>query len=381
MLNELLTFHFPSDVVIHYKSIIMSSFFEGWTAYDIVGCLSKREVQSVLLDYPIEKRWFRSWDTIEEMILMSADNVKNVVYQSAIAKKKIEDEHRKEVERRRIESQRLARNVRRYIGLFLNYDEGDWIFIGFGLERERDFSEFMTLPSDDEERRCYRAFYEATSNEALSFRTCPVCGREKLVRDGERTFLLSDPSIVDVLRNSNMNGTEEIVIRGLLEVHEGAVNCWMCFDCMRSLERRLMPKMALANNLWIGDIPFELKGLTIPEQLLIARHYPRCYIFKLFPRDVDTHVSFDRLYTAMAGNASLYDLNTQEVVEMLRGQRMPSPVRALAAVIAITFVGTKRLPADWLKKTFRVRRRVVYDALMWLHEHNPIYADIHIDDG
>ena len=117
--------------MIHYKSFIMSSFFDGWTAYDIVGCLSKREVQSVLLDYSIEKRWFRSWDTIEEMILRSPDDVKNVVYQSAIAKKKIEDEHRRELERRRIESQRLARNVRRHIGLLLNYDERNWNFNGF----------------------------------------------------------------------------------------------------------------------------------------------------------------------------------------------------------------------------------------------------------
>jgi hypothetical protein len=63
----------------------------------------------------------------------------------------------------------------------------------------------------------------------------------------------------------------------------------------------------------------------------------------------------------------------------LKGQRMPSPVATLASVIAITFVGRRKLPTDWLKKTFRVRRRVVFDALSWLQEHNPIYADIQID--
>ena len=31
-----------------------------------------------------------------------------------------------------------------------------------------------------------------------------------------------------------------------------------------------MPKYALANNLWIGDVPSVLASLTIPEQLLIA---------------------------------------------------------------------------------------------------------------
>jgi hypothetical protein len=88
----------------------------------------------------------------------------------------------------------------------------------------------------------------------------------------------------------------------------------------------------------------------------------------------------DQLYSGMAGNATLFDLNTQEVVEMLEGQRMQSPVASLASVIAITFISSRNLPMDWLKKTFRVRRQVVYNALLWLKAHNPIYADIRIDE-
>ena len=236
----------------------------------------------------------------------------------------------------------------------------------------------MVLPSEDEKRQCYQAFSDATSNEALALRVCPVCSRERSVKDGEQTMVLSDRSVSDILMPTVIDGQDNI-IRSLLDVDEGVVSCWMCFDCLRCLERGMMPKFAIANNLWIGDVPSELIGLTIPEQLLIARYYPRCYIFKLFPRDVDYRVPPDRLYSGMAGNASLFELNTQEVVEMLRGQRMPSPVASLASVIAITFVGTRKLPLDWLKKTFRVRRQVVFDALLWLQSHNPIYADIQID--
>ena len=157
------------------------------------------------------------------------------------------------------------------------------------------------------------------------------------------------------------------------------MSCWMCFDCVRELEQHMLPKFALANNLWIGNVPPELMGLTIPEHLLIARHYPCCYIFKFFPRDIDTHVLIDQLYSGMAGNESLFKLNTQEVVEMLNGQRMPSPVQLLTSVIAITFVGSRKLPKDWLKKTFQVRQGVVHNAFLWLQNHNLIYADIHID--
>ena len=240
----------------------------------------------------------------------------------------------------------------------------------------------MVVPNADEEQLCYEAFYEATSNEALSLKICPVCAREKLSKEGEQTMLLSDETVIEVLTSSSSNerlGRETMVLQHLLETNEGGVGCWMCFECIRPLERRMLPKLSLANNLWIGDIPSELTGLTIPEQLLIARHYPRCYIFKLFPRDIDSHIPLEQLYTGMAGNASLFELNTQEVVEMIKGQRMPSSVRTLASVIAITYVGSRLLPKDWLKKTFRVRRDVVYDALVWLQRHNPIYADIKID--
>ena len=199
-----------------------------------------------------------------------------------------------------------------------------------------------------------------------------------MAREGEWTSLLLNQSVADVL-DTRIGGEGCTVLRQLLEVDAGAIRCWMCFNCIKSLKRHTLPKLALANNLWIGDIPYQLKALTIPEQLLIARYYPRCYIFKLYPHDYDAHLPVDQLYTGMAGNASLFKLNTQEVVEMVKGQKMPSPASSLASVIAVTFVGTTKLPVDWLKKTFRVRRRVVCEVLSWLQCNNPIYADIRID--
>ena len=362
-----------------------TSSFNGWSAYDIVGSLNKKEVRAILLDYDIERSCFRTWDTIEEMILASSDEVKSVVYESALAKGRIEEEHRIEVLKRKREEKKMARNVRRRLGeFFILFRNRAIINIEIvSGEHERDFSKFMEIPNADEERLCYEAFYDATSNEALLLKTCPVCAREKLAKEGEETLLLSDESVIEVLSNTSLNdgvGRETMILRHLLEVNEGGVGCWMCFECIRPLERRTLPKLSLANNLWIGDVPSILTGLSIPEQLLIARHYPRCYIFKLFPRDIDNHIPLDQLYSGMAGNASLFELNTQEVVQMIRGQRMPSSVRTLASIIAITFVGSKKLQKDWLKKTFRVRRGVVYDALAWLRVHNPIYGDIEIDE-
>jgi hypothetical protein len=96
----------------------MLSPFHGWTAHDIVGPLNKREVRAALLDYEIEKSCFRTWDSIEHMVLTSSDEVKDVLYRSAEAKRKVEEEHEKAVRKRNRESHMMARNVRRRLGKY-----------------------------------------------------------------------------------------------------------------------------------------------------------------------------------------------------------------------------------------------------------------------
>ena len=60
------------------------------------------------------------------------------------------------------------------------------------------------------------------------------------MKDGEETWVLSDPSVVEVLTaesNEHRKGCNEVVLQNLLERSEGGVNCWVCFDCLRALER------------------------------------------------------------------------------------------------------------------------------------------------
>ena len=78
---------------------------------------------------------------------------------------------------------------------------------------------------------------------------------------------------------------------------------WMCIECLSALRRGALLRFLLANNLWIGNIPFELRRLTIPEELLIAR-YPRCIMVELHwhPSKEHTNLASDQLYTEFAGN-------------------------------------------------------------------------------
>ena len=101
---------------ILYNSFVMSSFFQGWSAYDIVGPLNKAEIRAALLDFQIERSCFRTWDSIEDMILSSSDEVKRVVYESAVTKKNVEDQHRLAVCKRHLENQTMERNTRHRLG-------------------------------------------------------------------------------------------------------------------------------------------------------------------------------------------------------------------------------------------------------------------------
>ncbi|THH12700.1 hypothetical protein EW146_g7451 [Bondarzewia mesenterica] len=84
----------------------------------------------------------------------------------------------------------------------------------------------------------------------------------------------------------------------------------------------------------------------------------------------------------MRGTVSTYEQDLKGISRMTDGRLMPRPPAILASVISITVVGRGRLPKDWLKSTFKVRRFVVREALVWLKTHNPkYYGDIEIDEG
>lgn len=114
---------------------------------------------------------------------------------------------------------------------------------------------------------------------------------------------------------------------------------WVCEECQRGLQAGRLPKFALNNNMWIGDPPLVLRKLTFAETLLIARHYARCYVFKLYPKDGSRGYNQAHLQRAMAGNVTLYDVNTSAVASMLEGNLLPQGVASLSSIVAITFIG------------------------------------------
>ena len=139
-----------------------------------------------------------------------------------------------------------------------------------------------------------------------------------------------------------------------------------------SLQKGQLPKLALANDMWIGDIPFELAVLTMPERILITKHFPAAYIVKMFPKCKGA----TSLNDGLQGNVSTYRLDIAEIADMVADNIMPRPIKILVSIIGVTIVGPKNIPERSLPGFFRVRRQQVKAGLTWLKANNPLYADI-----
>lgn len=252
-------------------------------------------------------------------------------------------------------------------------------------------SRFLDIPTQQQLQDIYADFYRATSSAAVALATCAVCGKERMkveigIHQVPLTLLPHSERLVPKERHE-----KQILTHGLLLARKACVisgpraedvQVAVCDSCYSELDspRPDPPKLSLANGLWYGEVPWQLRCLTFPEQLLISRLYPRVFIIKLYPKDGRPH-NPETLQSALKGNVTSFELNLDKVADMINGNLMPQLPRVLASILSITYVGRGHLSKNWLKATFRVRRYHVAEALKWLKENNPkLYGDIVIDD-
>jgi hypothetical protein len=138
----------------------------------------------------------------------------------------------------------------------------------------------------------------------------------------------------------------------------------VCQGCKELLLRGHRPKFALANSLWLGDVPDVLKDLTLAEQTLISQvRYNRCVV----------RVSSG--HTKMVANVISFEHPSLKIYNQL-----PVSKSALDEVLAVIYTGIAALTEDDLKRTpVLVQRERVKDALEWLRLNHAGYADLAVD--
>ncbi|KAG2045158.1 hypothetical protein BDR03DRAFT_1004331 [Suillus americanus] len=241
---------------------------------ELVGNLTKDELQAAV-PTGIFHRIFRNvlWTKIIELVRAQSDEVLALINHAIKVKEERKQKKQVKKKKQRYEAHQQEREN--------NAGEGSIAVENCQVVEPsfRDHSKFMELPTD-----------EATSNRALAMNVCVVCVREMMAFEGKKLFILSVPNIKQRLRPAVVHPSYDLWEGMLLAKHGikgvgASAVAWVCNECSQALTNNLMLKLALANNLWIGDVPHELAILTLPEQLLVSHYFPRCYIFKLYPKD------------------------------------------------------------------------------------------------
>ena len=327
--------------------------------------LSKVDILNALPEYDFSREARRRRSQLDEELASLPPHEVQILKQLVQSRETAKAQHKQQRRQRYVEDRRVRARL----------DDPE----------SNDGDEFLHVATPEEIAQCHADFIEATSNAALATEVCVVCARECPAADTTACSMDDLPN-GHLLENQTLPADcrryrgHVLLVERLTRVASGTMVGRVCNECLTALEVGKSPKYALGNGLWIGDIPQELRDLTLPEQLLIGLQFPRVFFYKLRPKDRGAPQNPDQRQRAMVGNVVSFACNTEKVLSMLTGELMPRPPALLASVIAVSYIGKGRPPKRWLNQTFRVRRHKVYEGLLWLKRRNDQFLSYTISE-
>ncbi|KAG9098614.1 hypothetical protein FS749_003394 [Ceratobasidium sp. UAMH 11750] len=228
--------------------------------------------------------------------------------------------------------------------------------------QEHNVDAFLDLPTADQRKECSREFLAATSDEALAQGVCASCARKLFQNEltwvdyrslkNRHVFHPTTPHPAHILSDGMLSESQ------FLDKKNGGLEGWICRHCYWAHNKNRLPAYSLANDM-----------------------FSRGYVYKLFPRGGRGTDHPDTLQTGLHGNVTTYHTNLEDVTRMLKGELMPRKTSILPSLIAVTFIGRGNFDVSKINPLFRVRRRVVSEAL-WELKHvtkHPGYINLDIN--
>ena len=206
------------------------------------------------------------------------------------------------------------------------------------------------------------------SVSALKELVCGVCARLVSTTDTVRYDLKSQ--VLDVLLQSagrvlppQLASNEKLILcdagkdgeTGLLVV---------CKECNTWLNgKKKIPRLSLANGLWLGEVPPELSDLHFVEKLTVARYRHNVCV-----------VTVDTGARKMHANAVIF---SQPVAKFQK--KLPPSLDELGEVLAVMFLGPSHpTEKDFARTPLLVCKHHVLRALQWLKSNHCDYRDLEI---
>ncbi|KAF5334229.1 hypothetical protein D9611_014313 [Ephemerocybe angulata] len=244
--------------------------------------------------------------------------------------------------------------------------------------------------SQERKEELIAAFRSATSSLALKLVPCAICGQVLPPGDVsnipwaeiQSPLLKSSPRRSSYLSIPTPLAGHAVLDGYILEptgvtFAEGeAISLAACSPCLLALQGNRVPRLALANSLYLGPIPPELLDLSPVEESMIAICRAKCTIVQLSFQEGAFDVSTQQ--RALQGNVIVFPQRPQFLPTV-----MPPPLEEVLQYICVVFIGSKLPDKQWFlhhAKPLYVRSNKVRSALQWLKAHNPLYASVVLNE-
>ena len=235
------------------------------------------------------------------------------------------------------------------------------------VARKESKSKFPpTILTTKERNTIIANFINDTDIKNLKEEGCAVCGclvlSSALLNLADHKHLLNPLTRPEVTRKERHTDSEPIQC---LPGPVLASKCdKICVECLNALKRHEMPRLSLANGLWLGDIPSQLSELSWMEKKLVAR---------VASSEAVIRIHKSQLYK-MKCNVVCNAVPIRKIYDIL-----PPPVSDIEDVIAAIFISPNApIEEDFRKIPLLIRRNKVAAALEWLKRNHEDYAELQI---
>ncbi|KAG2351140.1 hypothetical protein BDR07DRAFT_1321248, partial [Suillus spraguei] len=131
-----------------------------------------------------------------------------------------------------------------------------------------------------------------------------------------------------------------------------------------------MPSLTLANGLFHGTLPDQFRDLTWVEEKICTIYSITAHVTCLFQlSDLLQHKVFH-------GNTCAHDMNVMSTVSVLPWT--PADINGFLSVI---FIGPEKFDPNCMGTLFCVHKQKIWSFLIWLKNHNCLYANIELDSS
>jgi hypothetical protein len=154
----------------------------------------------------------------------------------------------------------------------------------------------------------------------------------------------------------------------LHHLHGGNTRLNICMQCHSSLSKGAMPKFALANNLYRGNLPSQFHDLTWVEEMVCAQYHYTAHVTCLFQSHNPA------LPNVLHGNTCAHEMNVVSTASVL-----PQTPADINETLSIMFIGPGKFQTEYLKDVYRICKAKVWDFLLWLTTHNLHYMNMPLD--